>query len=481
MHPEFLPVALISALSVLIVLPWHWRAGNVATLALAFWLFISNIIYAVDAAIWGDNANIVIPVWCDITSKLIIGSNFGLPAACLCICIHLERVASVRQSQTSITDRRRRQIFEALMCFGLPLFFMGLHFVVQGHRFDIIEEHGCRPTTYFSIAGIFIVWLPPLVVSIASLVYSALALRHFMIRRVSFAAHLNVSQSALTTSRYLRLMLMAALQMIWGITTTSYALWFTVIGIPLRPWTTWDDVHSDFSRIDQYYSAFTPQKVLTSYYVLWWFVPVSTWIFVAFFAFGADAMEEYKKCFMWFRTRVLRQTVSANPTKHSFIDMFKAKSTKSKLTDSSNTAVSSTIGSLPPYTAATATTPNRFKSDFVDFDDDACSEISNFYGAGAKYSYSHDLNFITSPTEVSSSPPSPPANRRVKITTNVVITHDGLNNIPLTPLSPPSPLAPPPRHPRLQESLAQQAPTSPRPYTYPSHDALHRAIGSSPV
>lgn len=72
MHPEFVPVAFISALSVLIVIPWHWRAGNIATLAIAFWLFISNIIFGVDAAIWGDNVNIVVPVWCDISEQNLL-------------------------------------------------------------------------------------------------------------------------------------------------------------------------------------------------------------------------------------------------------------------------------------------------------------------------------------------------------------------------------------------------------------------------
>lgn len=67
MHPEFAPIALLSALSLLLPLPWHWRAGNVATLSIIAWLFISNIIFAVDAFIWGDNIDIVVPVWCDIS------------------------------------------------------------------------------------------------------------------------------------------------------------------------------------------------------------------------------------------------------------------------------------------------------------------------------------------------------------------------------------------------------------------------------
>ena len=67
MHPELGPIAIISALSLLLPLPWHWRAGNVATLAIILWLFAINITYAVDAFIWSDNVNIVAEVWCDIS------------------------------------------------------------------------------------------------------------------------------------------------------------------------------------------------------------------------------------------------------------------------------------------------------------------------------------------------------------------------------------------------------------------------------
>jgi pheromone a factor receptor len=274
--------------------------------------------------------------------KIIIGSNFALPAACLCICIHLEQVSAVRQARTSALDKRRRQMIEGLVCFGLPLLFMGLRalkvmlfrcvsvaypdrldYVVQGHRFDIIEEYGCRPTTYVSIPAIFIVWIPPLLMSIATLVFAgvylltiflfvgltvivALAFRHFIHRRLSFATHLSVSNSALTTSRYLRLMAMSAVEMIWSISATSYTIWFTIINVPLRPWINWDFVHSNFSRIDIYPAAFMPVSVATTYYTLWWMLPASSFVFVAFFAFGQDTVDEYKAWFTWFKRRVLR-------------------------------------------------------------------------------------------------------------------------------------------------------------------------------
>ena len=142
-HPEFGPVAILAALSLFLPLPWHWRARNVATLSMIGWLFVSNIIYAVDAFIWANNIVVVVPVWCDISkpssisvgniywtlalaTKLIIGANFALPAACLCICIHLEQVASLRLAHNTLSDRQRRQFFEVGMCLGLPLIFMAL-------------------------------------------------------------------------------------------------------------------------------------------------------------------------------------------------------------------------------------------------------------------------------------------------------------------------------------------------------------------
>ncbi|KAJ7017950.1 GPCR fungal pheromone mating factor, partial [Mycena alexandri] len=306
MHPEFAPIAFIAAFSLGLALPWHWRARNVATLSIIFWLFVTNFIFAVDAILWNNSIEIIALVRCDISTKIIIGSNFALPAACLCICIHLEQVSSVRNVHSSQADKRRRQIFEALMCFGLPLVFMILYYVVQGHRFDIIEDYGCRPAIYFSLASVFIVWVPPMVMAFASLVFAGLALRHFMVRRISFAAHLDASHSALTTSRYLCLMLIAVAEMIWSPAITTYILWFNRMASPLRPWTTWADVHSNFSRVGVYPAFLIPQAVLTSYKVMWWMIPASTFVFVAVFAFGREAMDEYTACFKWVRRTVFR-------------------------------------------------------------------------------------------------------------------------------------------------------------------------------
>ncbi len=134
----------------------------------------------------------------------------------------------------------------------------------------------------------------------------ALALRHFLARRLTFAAHLSSCNSALTTSRYFRLIAMSAFQMFWSLAITIYTLWFTILNLPFRPWTNWEHVHSDFLRVDQYPALFTPPIILRAFNASWWLTPISTFLFVAFFSFGRDAMEEYKRCLMLFKTHILR-------------------------------------------------------------------------------------------------------------------------------------------------------------------------------
>ncbi|KAA1466860.1 fungal pheromone STE3G-protein-coupled receptor [Dentipellis sp. KUC8613] len=306
-HPEFPVVTLLSALALLFPLPWHFRAGNVAMMSMIFWIFCANVIYAVDSIIWAGNVDIVAVVWCDISTKVIIGANVALPAACLAVCIHLEQLASVRQALMTKAAKQRRQLFEAGLCFGLPVFIMAMHYTVQGHRFDIIEDYGCRPSTYVSWPAILLVWVIPLLLAVLTLGFATAAFSHFMRRRIDFARHLE-NRSALTTTRYMRLIIMSVVEMFLGIGITSYALWFATLSY--RPYTSWSDVHFNFSRIDLYSVLFTPQIFLTNLEVLWWTVPISTWVFVLFFAFGHDAMVEYRACITWFRRRILRQQVT---------------------------------------------------------------------------------------------------------------------------------------------------------------------------
>ncbi|KAF8145115.1 STE3-like pheromone receptor, partial [Mycena galopus ATCC 62051] len=293
MHPEFAPVAFVAAFSLFLALPWHWRAGSVATLSIMARLLLTNIIYAVDAILWVGSVDIVAPWWCDITVNLFLGSKFALPAACLCICIHLERLSSVRSVLATPTEKQRQRIFEASMCFGVPIIFGTL---LQDHRFDIVEDCGCRSSTYFSVPFIFIISIPPLAMAILALVSVQVSHCDIISGQISFAARLKANRWGLTTSRYWRLVLMGIVQMVLSACLTIFTLWITHISVPIRAWTSWEDVHGNFSHIEQV--RLDTITVSTSYGVRWT-VPVSTFIFVTFFAFEDETISEYQKLLRW--------------------------------------------------------------------------------------------------------------------------------------------------------------------------------------
>lgn len=200
-------------------------------------------------------------------------------------------------------------------------------YVVQGHRFDIVEDFGCRPTIYVSTPAIFLIWVPPLTVAVltfgfagmlcivaleecSDIFLAALALRHFFRRRLTFAKHLQNSNSGLTTSRYFRLMSMAVVQMVWNLLVTSLNMWFSCQH-GLRPWISWKNVHTGFSQIAYFPTLLIPPSTLMWTYALWWVVPISSILFLVFFAFGQDSMREYRKCVSWMR-RVLCCEAGAN-------------------------------------------------------------------------------------------------------------------------------------------------------------------------
>lgn len=65
----------------------------------------------------------------------MMGSNVALPAAVFCLGIHLERVSSIRQVRTTHNEKRHRQLFDALLCFGIPIIYMALRKYCPLHVF----------------------------------------------------------------------------------------------------------------------------------------------------------------------------------------------------------------------------------------------------------------------------------------------------------------------------------------------------------
>lgn len=92
----FQVIAPLSMFLVLLPLPWHWSARNVGTLLYIAWTFTGSLIYLVDSIVWRGNLHNPAPVWCDISTKILVGLNVAVPAVLLCINRRLYNIASMK-------------------------------------------------------------------------------------------------------------------------------------------------------------------------------------------------------------------------------------------------------------------------------------------------------------------------------------------------------------------------------------------------
>ncbi|OAX34697.1 fungal pheromone STE3G-protein-coupled receptor [Rhizopogon vinicolor AM-OR11-026] len=274
-------LSFISAVLVLFPLPWYFRARNIAAMSIGVWLFVVNIIYAIDAFQWPGAYHVTSLLWCDITSALITAVNVSIPAACLCICIHLERMASFCATSTSVA-KRRRILFECLMCFGLPLAYAALHLIVQPRRFDVYANFGCRPTTYSSILALLLVWTPPLALSFVTLLFCGITWRHFLLHGVQFSR--THASSSLTSGAYIRLVSMAVSEVICTIAATVVAMIFN-LNSGLAPWA---DFTRDWTEILSFSSAATPRSTTAMLITEWAFAVVQCFFFIGLFVLGGE-------------------------------------------------------------------------------------------------------------------------------------------------------------------------------------------------
>jgi pheromone a factor receptor len=99
-------------------------------------------------------------------------------------------------------------------------------------------------------------------------------------------------------------MSMAMVEMFFGLLVTSLNMWWTMRP-GLRPWISWDNVHSDWLEVAYFPILIISPTELAWTFALWFMIPIASALFFLFFAFGQDAMKEYGMTLMWIR-HVLR-------------------------------------------------------------------------------------------------------------------------------------------------------------------------------
>lgn len=299
-YPLFSIFAFCGFVAGLVPFAWHLQAWNAATCAYMLWTSLSSLIYFVDSIVWHHSINDPSPVWCDISTKFLIGAAIGVPASSLCINRRLFKIASGTAVRVSPEQKRRAVIIDLSIAVGIPVLVMVLHYIVQGHRYNIIEDIGCTPTVFNTAAAYPLVYMWPPLLGCIAFVFAFLTLRAFWKRRVQFNELLS-STNSMTVNRYFRLMLLACLEMMLTIPLSAYGIYINTYGLSLAPWVSWSDTHYNFSHVEiapavlwRTSKMFTVQVELDR-----WIYPCSALLFFALFGFAQEARRHYRAAFWW--------------------------------------------------------------------------------------------------------------------------------------------------------------------------------------
>ncbi|PFH48838.1 hypothetical protein AMATHDRAFT_49183 [Amanita thiersii Skay4041] len=344
----------IGFLLVTIPFPWHLEAWNTGTCLYMAWTGLACLNQFINSIIWNGNAYKRAVIWCDISTRFMIGSTVAIPAASLCINRRLYHIASVRSVTHSRAEKRRAVMVDLAIGIGLPILEMILQYIPQGHRFNIFEDIGCYPFTYNTWVAVLLVYLPPILIGLVSAVYCCLSIRLFYQSRAQFKEILSNS-SNLNTNRYLRLMMLAGTEIVCTVPIGIYALYLN-IKAHLNPWKSWADTHSGFSRIDQIPALIWRSNPIleSSLELTRWLIIVCAFIFFAYFGFADEARKNYRSAVQSVAKKVGYTSTGTT--------LFGSTASKSKFESSMN----GTTGSLPVHIRSEVI---RKKDSFSSFSD----------------------------------------------------------------------------------------------------------------
>ncbi|EGO20273.1 hypothetical protein SERLADRAFT_352118 [Serpula lacrymans var. lacrymans S7.9] len=283
--------AFIGFVLVSILLPLHIKARNIGTCALVIWIGLLCLNGLVNSIIWDHNVTNWAPVWCDISSHLMIGGGIGVQSAGLCIARHLYFVTR------NITTNRPSQIrhWRAITCdfflvIGVPMLYMVSSYIVQFTRFIIYEEISCYFALYNTQPTYPLLFIWPIIVSFIILVYLGVIIRTLIQRGAGFKELMKHDEP------FCRLLALALVIVACTVPNSLWAIIQDATENPVVPWPGWDYLHADFSYVLKVPATewqAMPAQTAAIQYTRWCFVMYAIIVF-SFFGFTTEAKKSYR-------------------------------------------------------------------------------------------------------------------------------------------------------------------------------------------
>ncbi|EGO03489.1 hypothetical protein SERLA73DRAFT_174989 [Serpula lacrymans var. lacrymans S7.3] len=287
-----------------ILLPMHFRARNIGTCLYIAWTSLLCLVGFLNSILWNDNVTNRAPVWCDISSRLLIGGRVAVPAASVCIVRRLHLATSACSGPIRNNTKQWRGIVVDLsIVMGIPILSIILAYIPQYQRFFIFEEVGC----YFAIANVtpafplFVMW--PAVIGLVLIFYMGLVIRTIIRRKANFQELLGENNNHLIwdQSHYWRLLTLVVIVFLCSFPPGIYDIIQDATLDMVQPWVGWDVIHANISEVVQYTSAemrSIPRLSSTLQWARWCYV-VYALTFFTFFAFTEEARRRYRNAFLY--------------------------------------------------------------------------------------------------------------------------------------------------------------------------------------
>ncbi|KAF8239215.1 fungal pheromone STE3G-protein-coupled receptor [Tricholoma matsutake] len=262
-YPLFPIFAFLGFILSLISLPWHFQAWNSETCFYMMWTSLACLIKFVNSIVWHGNALNPHRSGETFAIRIIMG---GLPASSLCINRRLYHIVNVRAVSTTREEKPRKilmdpKVMDSAICALFPVIYIVLQYVVQGHRFDVLED----------------IWM-----------LSILTLRSFVRRRAEFNQIMSSNRSLTMGRWHLR-------------QQKSFSqhpkTWTNSTATPVGPWRSWADTHFAFSRVEQISAVVRHENYLVAlaFEFSRWVVVFCALVFFAFLGFAEEARKNYQK------------------------------------------------------------------------------------------------------------------------------------------------------------------------------------------
>ncbi|KAJ3970125.1 GPCR fungal pheromone mating factor, partial [Lentinula raphanica] len=227
-------------------------ARNTGTCLFMAWIGLACIILSINSFLWKDTISNLAPVWCDISSKLLVGSNAAIASVASCINIRLWLVASdrVRTLEVCAVCSRVQDSDFCIIRTGMKVHPSVTEYFVQNRRFDIYEGFGCRAASDNVLLMYLLLLAPQFLLGIASTTFFG---AHYMLEtQYSPAFHQRTTLSA----SFLGFLILGGLSIVCSVAYTTFVVYFSATADgslgSFTLWQSWDLTHRNISAVNVY-------------------------------------------------------------------------------------------------------------------------------------------------------------------------------------------------------------------------------------